>query len=70
MQKTAMKRAPRPRNDLQSLFNLIYFGKGRMPGYGQDCAPKGRCTFLPRSSDEEIRELVAYVLARAEARWK
>lgn len=95
-----MNAAP-PRRS-QSMFNLIYRGKGRMPGYGTDCAPKvagcarcthdiaggcpdphvathtwhacvrpqGQCTFGPRSSDEDIRALVAYVLERAGAGWK
>lgn len=27
-------------SDSESLYKLIYSGKGRMPGFGQDCAPK------------------------------
>jgi len=27
---------------MQSMFNLIYKGKGKMPGYGVECAPKVR----------------------------
>lgn len=27
---------------MQSMFNLIYRGKGKMPGYGVECAPKVR----------------------------
>mmetsp|Transcript_24266 Transcript_24266/g.62627 ORF Transcript_24266/g.62627 Transcript_24266/m.62627 type:complete len:187 (+) Transcript_24266:1122-1682(+) len=56
--------------DPESMFNLIYRGKGRMPGYGEGCAPKGQCTFGPRISDEDIRGLVAYVNERAAAGWK
>ena len=26
--------------DPQALYDLIYSGKGRMPGYGENCAPK------------------------------
>jgi hypothetical protein len=26
--------------DSDSLYKLIYSGKGRMPGFGADCAPK------------------------------
>lgn len=37
--------------------------------FGQECAPKGKCTFGPRLSDDEIRELAAYVLRNAEAGW-
>ena len=24
----------------EALYNIIYFGKGKMPGYGTDCTPK------------------------------
>jgi hypothetical protein len=27
-------------DDPQALYDLIYSGKGRMPGYGENCAPK------------------------------
>ena len=33
---------------------IIANGKGRMPGYGESCAPKGACTFGPRLSEAEI----------------
>ncbi|KAF5833745.1 hypothetical protein DUNSADRAFT_9812 [Dunaliella salina] len=56
--------------DPEAMFNLIYKGKGRMPGYGEGCAPKGQCTFGPRLSDDDIRGLVAYVNERAAAGWK
>lgn len=28
--------------DSDSLYSLIYSGKGRMPGFGTECAPKVR----------------------------
>jgi len=54
----------------EELFTLIYRGKGKMPGYGTDCAPKGQCTFGPRLSDEEIKDLATFVRQRADAGWK
>jgi hypothetical protein len=29
--------------DAESLYKIIYSGKGKMPGFGQDCAPKVSC---------------------------
>jgi cytochrome c6 len=55
--------------DPESLYNLIYGGKGRMPGFGVDCAPRGQCTFGARLSDEEVADMAAYVLERAAAGW-
>ncbi|KAG2494468.1 hypothetical protein HYH03_007520 [Edaphochlamys debaryana] len=49
----------------EALFKIIYSGKGRMPGFGTECAPRGACTFGPRLSDEEITDLVAFVQQRA-----
>jgi cytochrome c6 len=55
--------------DADSLYALIYGGKGRMPGFGADCAPKGQCTFGARLSDGEVRDLADYVLRRAGEGW-
>ncbi|KAI8468412.1 MAG: hypothetical protein J3K34DRAFT_427301 [Monoraphidium minutum] len=54
----------------EGLYEIIYKGKGKMPGFGADCAPKGQCTFGPRFSDEEVTAQVDYVLERAAAGWK
>lgn len=54
----------------ESLYRVIYSGRGRMPGYGAGCEPKGACTFGPRLSDGEIEGLAAYVLQRAADGWK
>ncbi|GLC41560.1 hypothetical protein PLESTB_000702000 [Pleodorina starrii] len=54
----------------EALYRIIYGGKGKMPGFGKDCAPKGACTFGPRLSDEEVTSLAAYVQDRAAAGWK
>jgi len=35
--------------DPEALFNLIYKGKGKMPGYGINCAPRVRTSVLHQS---------------------
>ncbi|GAX74241.1 hypothetical protein CEUSTIGMA_g1690.t1 [Chlamydomonas eustigma] len=57
-------------SDPEALYNIIYGGKGKMPGYGTDCAPKGKCTFGPRLADNDIKALTSYVLERAEQKWQ
>jgi len=52
------------------LFEVIYSGKGKMPGYGENCAPKGACTFAARLSDDEVKALGEFVLERAAEGWK
>lgn len=58
------------RSTPEALYEIIYGGKGKMPGFGADCAPKGACTFGARLADEEVREQAEYVLARAAEGWK
>ena len=53
----------------EAVYDVIYNGRGRMPGYGLECAPKLRCTFAKRLTDDEIRGLAAYVLEQAAADW-
>jgi cytochrome c6 len=55
--------------DADALFALIYKGKGRMPGFGIDCAPKGQCTFGPRFTDDEVKGMAEFVLRRAGEGW-
>lgn len=65
-------------NDLQkngaattdAIYKLIYSGKGKMPGYGKDCTPRGKCTFGPRLPAEDIQRLSQYVLDQAAVKWK
>ena len=57
-------------NDADAVYDVIYGGKGKMPGYGEGCAPKGKCTFGARLSDEDVRGLAGYVLERSAAEWK
>ncbi|KAK3264419.1 hypothetical protein CYMTET_26842 [Cymbomonas tetramitiformis] len=55
--------------DIQGLSSTISSGKGKMPGYGVECAPRGQCTFGPRLSDNTIESLSQYVLQQAAAGW-
>ena len=54
----------------EALFDIIYFGKGSMPGYGEKCQPRGQCTFGKRLNDDEIRNLATYVIENARNEWK
>ena len=54
----------------EKVFEVVYSGKGKMPGYGAGCAPKGACTFAARLSDEEVKVLGDFVLERAAQGWK
>ena len=54
----------------EALYDIIYSGKGRMPGYGAGCAPAGACTFGARLADADVEALAAYVLQRAGEGWK
>ena len=33
--------------DPEAMYNLIYKGKGKMPGYGKNCAPRVRDNDVP-----------------------
>lgn len=52
------------------LYKIIYAGKGKMPGYGTDCAPRGKCTFGARLSDEEVQGLASFVQQKAATKWQ
>lgn len=54
----------------EALFDIIYFGKGSMPGYGEKCQPRGQCTFGKRLNDDEIRSLATYIIENAREEWK
>ena len=45
--------------------SIIALGKGKMPGFGVACTPKGACTFGARLSDEELAELTSFVQERS-----
>ncbi|CAL5224974.1 g7748 [Coccomyxa viridis] len=55
---------------VEAIYDLVYNGKGKMPGYGAGCTPKGKCTFGPRLSDDEIQRLSHYVLQQAGSDWR
>ncbi|XP_057812151.1 cytochrome c6, chloroplastic isoform X3 [Salvia miltiorrhiza] len=64
-------------NDLQrngvdteeEIYRVTYHGKGRMPGFGENCRPRGQCTFGPRLSEDEIKLLAQFVKSQADQGW-
>ncbi|BBN14469.1 cytochrome c6 [Marchantia polymorpha subsp. ruderalis] len=64
--------ASKYRNGLSTvddIFKITYFGKNRMPGYGEKCTPRGQCTFGPRLGEEDIRALAEFVKSQADQGW-
>nr|AVY91771.1 cytochrome C6 [Saccharum hybrid cultivar SP80-3280] len=53
----------------EELYNITYYGKGRMPGFGEKCTPRGQCTFGPRLSEDDIKLLASFVESQAENGW-
>ncbi|KAJ8758738.1 hypothetical protein K2173_000459 [Erythroxylum novogranatense] len=53
----------------EEIYRITYFGKGRMPGFGEKCTPRGQCTFGPRLQDEEIKLLAEFVKSQADQGW-
>ncbi|CAK7336993.1 unnamed protein product [Dovyalis caffra] len=53
----------------EEIYRITYFGKGRMPGFGENCTPRGQCTFGPRLQDEEIKLLAQFVKSQADQGW-
>ncbi|KAF3325518.1 cytochrome c6 [Carex littledalei] len=53
----------------EDIYNITYYGKGRMPGFGEKCMPRGQCTFGPRLEEEEIRMLAEFVKSQADNGW-
>ncbi|WCJ28487.1 Cytochrome c [Euphorbia peplus] len=53
----------------EEIYKITYFGKGRMPGFGENCSPRGQCTFGPRLQDEEIKFLANFVKSQADQGW-
>lgn len=53
----------------EEIFRVTYYGKGRMPGFGEKCMPRGQCTFGPRLQEDEIRLLAQFVKLQAEKGW-
>ncbi|GAV64368.1 Cytochrome_CBB3 domain-containing protein [Cephalotus follicularis] len=53
----------------EEIYRVTYFGKGRMPGFGEKCTPRGQCTFGARLQDEEIKVLAEFVKLQADQGW-
>ncbi|XP_058083544.1 cytochrome c6, chloroplastic isoform X2 [Magnolia sinica] len=53
----------------EGIYGITYYGKGRMPGFGENCTPKGQCTFGARLQDEEIKLLAEFVKSQAARGW-
>ncbi|KAL6351158.1 hypothetical protein AAG906_031744 [Vitis piasezkii] len=45
----------------EEIYRVTYYGKGRMPGFGENCTPRGQCTFGARLQEEEIKLLAEFV---------
>ncbi|XP_044469320.1 cytochrome c6, chloroplastic [Mangifera indica] len=53
----------------EEIYRVTYFGKGRMPGFGENCTPRGQCTFGARLQTEEIKLLAEFVKSQADQGW-
>ncbi|XWS16035.1 hypothetical protein CRYUN_Cryun34aG0051500 [Craigia yunnanensis] len=53
----------------EEIYRVKYYGKGRMPGFGESCTPRGQCTFGPRLKEDEIKLLAEFVKLQADQGW-
>ncbi|CAA2961690.1 cytochrome c6, chloroplastic [Olea europaea subsp. europaea] len=53
----------------EEIYQVTYYGKGRMPGFGENCTPRGQCTFGPRLQEDEIKLLAEFVKSQADRGW-
>ncbi|KAJ8466064.1 hypothetical protein OPV22_028616 [Ensete ventricosum] len=53
----------------EGIYDITYYGKGRMPGFGERCTPRGQCTFGPRLQEDEIKLLAEFVKSQADRGW-
>ncbi|KAL8246592.1 hypothetical protein R6Q59_007808 [Mikania micrantha] len=53
----------------EEIYRITYYGKGRMPGFGEMCTPRGQCTFGARLQEDEIRLLSDFVKSQADQGW-
>ncbi|KAL3616736.1 hypothetical protein CASFOL_039130 [Castilleja foliolosa] len=51
------------------IYRITYYGKGRMPGFGEKCTPRGQCTFGARLQEDEIKLLAEFVRSQADQGW-
>lgn len=54
----------------EEIYRITYNGKGRMPGFGEKCTPRGQCTFGARLQEEDIKLLAEFVKLKADQAWK
>ncbi|XP_024980571.1 cytochrome c6, chloroplastic isoform X1 [Cynara cardunculus var. scolymus] len=53
----------------EEIYRITYYGKGRMPGFGEMCTPRGQCTFGARLHEDEIKLLADFVKSQADQGW-
>lgn len=53
----------------EEIYRVTYSGKGRMPGFGENCTPRGQCTFGARLQEDEIKVLAEFVKTQADQGW-
>ncbi|KAK4254693.1 hypothetical protein QN277_010036 [Acacia crassicarpa] len=53
----------------EEIYRITYYGKGRMPGFGSECMPRGQCTFGARLEDDDIKVLAEFVKMQADQGW-
>ncbi|KAH6756942.1 Cytochrome c [Perilla frutescens var. hirtella] len=53
----------------EEIYRVTYYGKGRMPGFGENCTPRGQCTFGARLQEDEIKLLAQFVKSQADQGW-
>ncbi|XP_052203733.1 cytochrome c6, chloroplastic isoform X2 [Diospyros lotus] len=53
----------------EEIYRVTYYGKGRMPGFGENCTPRGQCTFGARLQENEIKALAEFVKSQAGQGW-
>ncbi|GJT04233.1 cytochrome c6, chloroplastic [Tanacetum coccineum] len=53
----------------EEIYRITYYGKGRMPGFGELCTPRGQCTFGARLKEDEIKVLADFVKSQADQGW-
>ena len=52
-------------NGKEDVAEVISLGKNKMPGYGEQCVGKLKCTFAKRLTEKEIRDLSEFVWTTA-----
>ncbi|XWS18689.1 hypothetical protein CRYUN_Cryun32bG0066500 [Craigia yunnanensis] len=53
----------------EEIYLVTYFSKGRMPGFGESCTPRVKCTFGPCLKGDEIKILDEFVKLQADQGW-